>query len=583
MSNRRLSSGADFGWSLSLTPCIWLLAVLVAGRLDAAAHETITHQTIMDFAATNAGLLPTPLVFTSTQSTRMREGALDEDNGTRSLNHAFNPMTDGAFPLGTTARDTALVRWNSVASAFAAGSFDGGDAVGAWHFLGRASHFLQDMASPLHSFAVQHAVPSCQFEGYWGAHDPELRTILPGLGGPLHSSTLPPEATAFLDGFTAGRLQDRFNTSCPHKNDDDIRGWIETQVWATYFRATFWGEVIMGSSWGDGQAAGPMTTTTTFADGTVGPQANTLNVMFNGNVRWINNFIGDDYYELTDRAGNVFRYMSITDIDDWGACGRTLAGGWAPGVKDSSILVGGSDDDDDGVRVTGRFWFDLRELGRSTSGSFNRYCYPNKLPDGTPTTDHLHQYLGRNGDRLAARYNAGLLGLANRRVTVRTGDPESSADFSWSRQDNFARGPSFSAGDSGTHFYFVAKSAVTLTAPLTNANGGAFLHWLQDGAPFAGNANRVISINTATDWIPQAGVVYTAEFVTTAPTLEAALLGQQLVLSWPSNAGDFILESATQLAPPNWSTNEPPAVLVNGQFVLTNTLDGPMKFFRLKK
>ena len=78
-------------------------------------------------------------------------------------------------------------------------------------------------------------------------------------------------------------------------------------------------------------------------------------------------------------------------------------------------------------------------------------------------------------------------------------------------------------------------------------------------------------------------MVYTAEFAPTPPVLAVLVQGQQVILSWPFNAADFILESATRLAPPNWSTNETPPVLVNGQFVLTNGLDDPIKFFRLKK
>ena len=79
MSKRRPFTVSERG--SFLTACALLLAAWFAGRPEATAHETITHQTLMDFAVTNAGLLPTPLVFTSLQSTRMREGAWDEDNG----------------------------------------------------------------------------------------------------------------------------------------------------------------------------------------------------------------------------------------------------------------------------------------------------------------------------------------------------------------------------------------------------------------------------------------------------------------------------------------------------------------------
>jgi hypothetical protein len=490
----------------------WLLTMVAASA--AHGHGTPTHQTLMDYASAKAGELPAPLSFTGAQATRMREGAYDEDNGTRSLDHAWNPLTGDMFPLATmTARDAAADRWNSMVNAFLAGNFDGGDGSGAWHYLGRASHLIQDMTSPLHSFAMQHAAPSCQFENYWQANDASLRAVLTGIGGPLHSSALDPKCTEKLDGFSAQRLQFRFDNNCPDKNNDDIRGWSEVLAWTAYFRATFWSEIKFVNDGSSGPATTANTTGTTFSDGFVGPQANALHSMFNGNVRWIASFF-DDYYEITDRNGAIFRWMSWTDIDDWQSCGRTdlAAGGWAPGYQDSSILAVGGDSDDHGARTTGRFWFDLRELGRDTSGSFNRYCYPQKYPNGDAMTGHLHQYFGEYLDPLTVRYNAGLLGLANRRVTVRTAGAESADAFSWSRRDNFASGPGFAAGPGGSDFHFVAKSGVTLTAPATNQAGRAFLRWLKDGAVFAGNTNRTLAINTAAAPIPATGVVYTADF-----------------------------------------------------------------------
>ena len=321
------------------------------------AHEIINHQTIMDYAGQKAAALPTPLIFGTTQTTRMHEGAADEDSGARPLNHAYNPMTGGTFPLGTmNARDTAAIRWSSMSNAFFFGNLDGGDDSGAWHFLGRTSHLLQDMTSPLHSLAIKHLEPTCQFEKYWQTNDLSLRSALATIGGPLQSSTLDPKAVEKLDALTTARLQDRFNNSSPNKNNDDPRGWLEVMVWITYFRSTFWGEITMSSSIGNGTATASSTTSTTFSDGTIGAQANALQTMFgSGNVRWVNNFIGDDYYEITDRSGNVFRFMSFTDVDDWAACGEAPShDGWSYGQKDSSIRINGSDDDDDSVRVTGR-------------------------------------------------------------------------------------------------------------------------------------------------------------------------------------------------------------------------------------
>ncbi len=495
---------------MKLAPVILLPLVAAA----ASGHETATHQTLMDYGAAKAGELATPLAFTAAQAARMREGAADEDDGIRSLDHAYNPLTDGKFPLaGMTARAAAVDRWNNMTSAFLAGNLDGGDGSGAWHWLGRASHLVQDMTSPLHVFALQHATESCKFEAYWQANDPYLRTLLAGAGAPLHSDTLAPEATANLDPFTAQRLQYRFDNSCPNKNNEDIRGWSEVLAWTTYFRATFWGEVVMGTSSGSGAATAPSTTGTTFSDGYVGPQANALHAMFPGNVRWINGWL-DDYFEITDRNGSVFRWMSWTDVDDFSACGSgsLIDGGWAAGCQDSSKLAVGGDNDDDGARTTGRFFFDLRELGRDTSGSYNRYCYPFCHPDGSAMTAHLHDYFGARLDPLVVRYSAGLLGLANRRITVMTAEPTGPAGFSWGRRDNFGNGPAFVAGPAGAQFHFVAKSEVALTAPTTDDLGRPFEQWLRDGATFAGNTSRTLTVNTAAAPVPAAGVTYTAVF-----------------------------------------------------------------------
>jgi hypothetical protein len=525
---------------------------------------TPTHEILMDYAAAKAVELPAPLRFTSAQRNRLQEGARDEDvPDTRSLNHGYNPMNNGAFPLATmTARAAAAERWDNMTSAFAGGNLEGGDDAGAWHFLGRASHLLQDMTSPLHTFSVGHAgIPlfseSCQFEHYWENQAPRLRALLNNAGGPLHSSILDTNALAKLDPWTRQRLQDRFSQSSPHKDTDDVRGWMEVLAWITYFRATFWGQVQFGDpSWpylgSSGSATSPTTSATTFSDGIVGAQSNALHTMFNGNVRWRVGSDLDWFYEITDRNGNVFRWMSWTDVDDWSACGRTEtgAGGWTPGQKDSSIRVGGSDDDDAGVRITGRFWFDLRELGKNSSGQFNRRCYPHRHPNGEAMTDDLHEYLGQHLLPLTVQYNAGLLGLANRRVTVNT-DAALANGFAWGRKDNWGNGPLFSADPGGTNFYFAARSQVSLTAPAMVEAGQPFLRWLKDGAEFPGNSNRTITVNTATNWIPAHGVTYTAEFrriLIESPAIEESC---RFLLLLRGHTGEvYLVQSSSDLT--NW-------------------------------
>lgn len=488
-----------------------------------------THEELMKQAMAKAGELPPGLVLSpaSAPGLRLAQGAVDEDDpATRALDHAFNPVNNGAFPFSTvTAGNAAASRWNRMNSAFIAGNRDGGDEQGAWHFLGRASHLLQDMASPLHTYARDHApIPlvsgSCMYEGYWGNQLNRLREFVGDPGGPLHSSTLDPRALERVDDWTRQRLQHRFDASSPSKHSDDVRGWMEVMDWITYFRTTFWGEVRFGDPGlfplgKSGQATPPRTTATTFSDGSVPAQENALDTMFAGQVRWRVTWDTDWFYEITDRQGNSFRWMSFTDIDDWSACGRTElnAGGWAPGFQDSSMRnPAGSDDDDKNVRITGRFWFDLRQLGLNSSGEFNRRCYPHRYPNGESMGDDLFDYFGRYLMPSLVRYNAGLLGLANRRVSVRTAGANPAHGFTWSRADNFGNEPSFDTSSNAAQFYFTAKSPVTLQAPAVDQAGQPFERWLVNGVDFPGNTNRILTVNSADDWIPAEGTEYTAVF-----------------------------------------------------------------------
>ena len=55
-----------------------------------------------------------------------------------------------------------------------------------------------------------------------------------------------------------------------------------------------------------------------------------------------------------------------------------------------------------------------------------------------------------------------------------------------------------------------------------------------------------------------------------------------IVLTWPTNAVGFTLQSATNLVSPAvWSTNSPAPVVINGQNTVTNPITGPQQFYRL--
>jgi hypothetical protein len=57
-----------------------------------------------------------------------------------------------------------------------------------------------------------------------------------------------------------------------------------------------------------------------------------------------------------------------------------------------------------------------------------------------------------------------------------------------------------------------------------------------------------------------------------------------IILTWPTNAVGFTLQSTTNLGSSSvWSTNSPAPIVVGGQNVVTNPITGPQQFFRLKQ
>jgi len=75
----------------------------------------------------------------------------------------------------------------------------------------------------------------------------------------------------------------------------------------------------------------------------------------------------------------------------------------------------------------------------------------------------------------------------------------------------------------------------------------------------------------------------TISLATTPPTVGFTMQTGQLVFSWPTNAVGFVLEYATDLPATSWTTASPSPVVVGGQNVVTNTVTGAARFYRLKK
>ena len=66
--------------------------------------------------------------------------------------------------------------------------------------------------------------------------------------------------------------------------------------------------------------------------------------------------------------------------------------------------------------------------------------------------------------------------------------------------------------------------------------------------------------------------------------LNIQIAGTNAILSWPTYASGYYLESTTNLGPSAvWNTNFPPPVVINIQNVVTNPISGSRQFFRLQQ
>lgn len=70
---------------------------------------------------------------------------------------------------------------------------------------------------------------------------------------------------------------------------------------------------------------------------------------------------------------------------------------------------------------------------------------------------------------------------------------------------------------------------------------------------------------------------------TAAPVLLGALENGHIVLSWPTNADGFLLESADSVAATNWTGVLPDPTVLGTNHVVTNTANADRTFYRLRK
>jgi uncharacterized repeat protein (TIGR03803 family) len=134
-----------------------------------------------------------------------------------------------------------------------------------------------------------------------------------------------------------------------------------------------------------------------------------------------------------------------------------------------------------------------------------------------------------------------------------------------------------------------SSSVGTLFAVNTDGTGFTTLHtfdWrLQDdgSSPYAG---LILSGNTLYGTAENGGSFGegTVFSLFIPPKLTIILSGANVILTWPTNAAGFTLQSTTNLVSAAvWTTNSPPPVVVNGQNTVINSISGTQQFFRLSQ
>ena len=69
-----------------------------------------------------------------------------------------------------------------------------------------------------------------------------------------------------------------------------------------------------------------------------------------------------------------------------------------------------------------------------------------------------------------------------------------------------------------------------------------------------------------------------------SPSLKAQVYGNEVVVSWPTSATNFTLEATSDLsANASWAPVSNAPVVVNSQNTITNTISGPVRYYRLRK
>jgi uncharacterized repeat protein (TIGR03803 family) len=136
-------------------------------------------------------------------------------------------------------------------------------------------------------------------------------------------------------------------------------------------------------------------------------------------------------------------------------------------------------------------------------------------------------------------------------------------------------GTTFSGGSNnvGTIFQMTANGELTTLASFGGTNGSN---------PYAGVIQGIdghLYGGAQRGGAYQAGTIYRIVL----PSLEVTRHDTNLVIAWPTNANDFVLQSSDINTPLNWADSTNEVIELNGAFTATNPLSAGGHLFRLRK
>jgi uncharacterized repeat protein (TIGR03803 family) len=139
----------------------------------------------------------------------------------------------------------------------------------------------------------------------------------------------------------------------------------------------------------------------------------------------------------------------------------------------------------------------------------------------------------------------------------------------------------FAVNIDGTGFrvlhYFTAQSGPNPIGNYTNSDGAG---------PLAG---LVLSGNTlyGTAWLGgsgSSGTIFSISLPVIPPQLSITPAGGSIILTWPTKATGFTLQSTTNLVSPAlWTPVSQAPIVINGQNAVTNPISGTRQFYRLSQ